>query len=91
MIEVLTMPFPAAWKAGLLDEDYAGLTLAESLACQALTEHLRHDGYAIVGLASTQPRLTTQYRLHGGNTDSGMVLDFVVHGGQPIPKERDLL
>lgn len=79
MIEVLTMPFPATWKDGLLRENYAGLARSEVFTCQAMIKRLRHDGYAVVGLAAgAQPRLSDQFRLTGGNADTGMVLDFVV-------------
>ena len=36
----LTMPFPAAWKDGLLRENYAGLARSEVLTCQAMIEQL---------------------------------------------------
>ena len=60
-------------------EHYAGLARSEVFTCQAMIEKLRHDGYAVVGLAAgAQPRLSDQFRLTGGNADTGMVLDFVV-------------
>jgi len=43
MTEVLTMPFPAAWRDGLLTENYAGLARSEVLTCQATIEKLRHE------------------------------------------------
>ena len=71
MTEVLTMPFPAAWRDGLLTENYTGLARSEALMCQAMIEKLRHGGYAVVGLAAgAQPR--------PANADTSMVLDFVV-------------
>ena len=75
----LTMPFPAAWKDGLLRENYAGLARSEVLTCQAMIEQLRHDGYAVVGLAEgAQPRLSDRFLFNGGNVDAGMVLDFII-------------
>jgi hypothetical protein len=90
MTEVLIMPMPAVWAAALVNDNIESLLPADRIDCQVMIEQLRNDGYAVIGLAhNAQPRLTNQYRLYGGNTDSGMVLDYLVHGGQPTSKERD--
>ena len=71
------MPMPAVWAAALVNDNIESLLPADRIDCQAMIEQLRNDGYAVIGLAhNAQPRLTNQYRLYGGNTDSGMVLDY---------------
>ncbi len=87
--EVLIMPFPATWAMALVNCEPADLDAAAWGDCQVLIEQMRHDGYVVVAVADNAwPRVTDQFRLYGGNADSGEVLDYVVFGGQPIPPER---
>jgi hypothetical protein len=90
--EVLIMPFPATWAMALVNDEPADLDDDAWGKCRILIEQLRHDGYVVVAVADNAwPRVTDQFRLHGGDADSGEVLDYVVFGGQPIPPQREPL
>ena len=92
MTGVLIMPLPAAWAHGLIHQEPGDMDDAAWNDCQVVIEQMRNDGYAVIAIVDgAVPRFTSQYQLCSGNADSGMVLDYVVHGGQPIPPERDLL
>ena len=90
--EVLIMPFPATWAMALVNDEPADLDDDAWGKCRILIEQLRHDGYVVVAVADNAwPRFTDQFRLHGGDADSGEILDYVVFGGQPIPPQREPL
>jgi len=77
--EVLIMPFPAIWAIALVNDEPIDLDDAAWGKCRILIEQLRDDGYVVVAVADNAwPRVTDQFRLCGGNANSGEVLDYVV-------------
>jgi hypothetical protein len=76
-VEVVTMP--AAWASYLVNGDASSLTESEVAAADAYTKGVTVVGVHEYADATNEPRFTRAFRIFGGTSDAGEVLDYTVH------------
>jgi hypothetical protein len=76
-IEVDTITAPFRWASYLINGDDSGLDDAEAAACVDWRRSMA-PWYVVADVEGTE-RFTWAYRLYGGDTAAGFVVDYIIH------------
>jgi hypothetical protein len=76
-VESDTITGPSYWASYLINGDDSGLSPEEKAQCDAWQKSI--EPWYVVGMEDDTERFTWQYRLHGGETAGGSVVDYIVH------------
>ena len=77
-IEVDTVTAPAYWASYLVNEDASGLDDDERRAADRWLADLA-PWRVVATIDDAEPRFTWSFRLYGGESDGGDVIDYIVH------------
>jgi hypothetical protein len=78
-IEVEKITLPAYWASALVNGDYSGLDVHESIRCSHALDELARDGWSVAA-CEDESRFTWSYQLYdpGASCSGGEVLDYVI-------------
>lgn len=71
---------PSYWASALVNGDFSGLTVEESIRCRAAIERLAKDGWTIAADVEDSERFTRHYDLYDPLADcsAGNVCDYII-------------
>lgn len=78
-IETTTVTLPAYYASYYVNGDSSGMTDEEEANAKRLEAKLNSEGWRIVGTTDEEARFTWSFKLYGGESLGGDVLDYIIH------------